>query len=162
MKKLSPFILIGLIVFVVYYTLNSQNDYREIRNKGKYDTCLIRTHGEDIVCSFSIDGKDLTRTLSKPYATMNSGEQFRVYYYSEIPDKYYIAFEEPVINEADFDKTETIEINDNGSYLKFSYSVDGKKIIRFQEMKEGVEVDIGRAYTVKYRKSDINVGYIVF
>ncbi len=162
MKKIfSPLLLIALIASAVYFTMTSGDDYRTIKEKGEYSTCVVKTIGGDVICSFNIEGKELTKRLSKPHESIRDGEMFKVYYYHEIPDKYYVSFREPIINEGEFSETVTSEVSKNGDYINFSYKVGIKILERYQLAVDGIEFDPNRVYKVEYKKADPRIAYLI-
>ena len=163
MKKnyVGPLILIGLILSIAYFTMQSGNDYRTIREKGNFDTCTVKTYGGDVICSFTIQGRDLTKRLSKPHESIRDGEMFNVYYYNEIPGKYFVAFQEPIIIDSDFGKTSTSELERKGDYILFHYEVDGKPMKRYQELPEGLKINNNMIYQIKYKISNPKIAYLI-
>ncbi|HMG90001.1 MAG TPA: hypothetical protein VK589_08070 [Chryseolinea sp.] len=111
---------VGAATFIlgfIGYSWHVSNQYKEIRQKGKKTVGLITVFGSDIFCAFKIDGSETTKRMSKPHESMRDGERYQVYYYSPIPDLFYIDFSEPVIDSLSFKKTVTTEVQPGGDYL---------------------------------------------
>ncbi|MFM7855111.1 MAG: hypothetical protein ACKO96_25085, partial [Flammeovirgaceae bacterium] len=154
--------IIGLatpIVAFIIYTKYVGNEYKEIRQKGSKTIGEITVFGSDIICSFKIDGVDKTKRMSKPHESMRDGERYYVYYYSLIPNKYYINFSEPVVDTLLFNKTMATRIKLKGDYFLFEYQVSGKSYERYQETIP--ELQKNGSYPVFYNQNDPKIAYLI-
>lgn len=162
-KSFKVIASLAILFCVLYFSYKSNEAYKAIRETGDYDTYMVRSLiGSDVICYFKINGKQLRKRVSKPHVDIRVGETFKVYYLEEIPDKYYISFEEPVISSADFAETKTKRIFNNLGILKFSYVVDGYLYTRHQIAPEEPEVDGKQSYRVMYSKTNPLLAYVMF
>ena len=162
MKLKNWISIIGLaipIIAFIGYTKYVGNQYKEIRSKGDKTIGVITVFGGDIICGFKIDGVDKTKRMSKPHESMRDGERYNVYYYSQVPDKYYIDFSEPVIDMSFFEKTVTTAVKLKGDYLLFGYRVDGEAYERYQQVVPGLQES--NQYSVFYNLKDPKIAYLI-
>lgn len=161
-KYLGYILLIGFIGVVLFFTKKSGNDYKIIREKGDIDTCTVETFGGDVICHFEINGEKLSKRLSKPHESIRDGEKYIVYYYHEIPDKYYVSFKEPIIDENEFASIEANSVELKGEHLLFFYTVEGKTYKRYQDAVKGVDIDTKSSYVVRYKRKSPQIAYIIY
>lgn len=159
-KYWALFVLLGLASILFYIVNRTQQQYQKVKQNGRFVVGEVTTIGSDVICLFSIDGINHERRLSSPNPGIVEGEKYRVYYYSEIPDTYYVAFEEPVILEAEFAETSSVEIDSNDSYIFFSYKV-GNAILRRQQQIFGFKIEPNRKYKVFYKVSEPRIAYLM-
>ncbi len=160
-NKILIIISLGVILSVIYFSYQSGNEYKLVKENGLTEVCTIATRGSDVICSFKIKGQDLTRRLSKPHEYIKSGEQFKVYYYDKIPDRYYISFAEPIINKEKFSKTESTEVSVRGSRVTFKYEIDNRVIERSQKIEDNVKINTKGEFLVMYKKEDPEIAYLI-
>ena len=154
-------VCIAFISIVIYFSYLSGQKYQSVKLNGSIETCTIMTRGSDVICSFTIDGKNETRRLSKPHNYIKSNEMYNVYYWDKIPDTYYISWTEPVIIENEYTETITESFSKNGTRLTFTYIVNGIVFERIQEISDEIIINPKKEYKVLFKKEDPEIAYVV-
>lgn len=139
LKKILISASLIAIMTGIIFAVKSARQYDAIKEKGKFTTCQITTLGSNVIGRFVIDGIEKRVKFSKPNKDIISGEIFKLYYYDKIPDKYYIAFEEPVFDITEYFKVIPLKHDIVLGDLCFTYEVGGKKYKRFQEVDKLVK-----------------------
>lgn len=153
-------VCIAFIGIVVYFSFQSGGKYKEIREQGIELIGTLRTYGGDVIVNYNVNGRDLTKRLSKPNSTVRSGEIFKIYYFDKYPDMCYVVFEELIVDRQSFLSTPCEELDHlSGDAVKFKYQIGGKEFTRFQEANfDGLNAE---QLTVYYKPKDKRVAYLV-
>jgi len=148
-----------LIAFVVY-SIHVSEQYQNVRRFGEKTVGEIVVFGSDVICTFNLNGVETIKRMSKPHKSIKDGEKYFVYYYSDIPGKYYIDFLQPVIDSSLFVQTVTTDLQLKGDFFLFKYRANGRDYERYQRSIS--QISESQAYSVFYNINDPGIAYVVF
>lgn len=152
-----------ILAFLSVYYWRTDN-YRSLK-EGKHKTVgTIQTYGTNVICNYKIEGEIYQIKESEPFTGLQKDEMYEVYYDPNNRKNAVIIFENPILPDSvKFLKTKSIEINKsriNGRRFNFTYEVKGRIYERFQEYKQGEEVNSNEIYLVKYNSINPKIAYL--
>lgn len=164
-KNWSTFLPISILIAIVLGIfllgrIGSNNDEKVIKEGERAIATTLEPNKRMIQVSYSIDDKEYTTGVGKPFSYLQPLEKYEMKYMANDPNSIVVFFEKPIVN-GDFDYLETkcTSLNRSFSVLNFEYLVAGK-VFKRETLFDGHSLN-KEEYVIKYRKNNPKIGYLM-
>ncbi|UZR99101.1 hypothetical protein [Chondrinema litorale] len=170
---LSTIAFFCLVVFLVYKCSTGGTSKEDIlKLDGRTIGTVIYKGGTKLEMEYEIDGLKYILKKSRPYTSIQNGEQFQIAYNPHNKNDAIPIYYEPVINEGIFETTNSLgdinwDINNyftNQQIIGFDYKVNGIEYHKAQVIEFGTEkgdIILDRLYPVMYNVKNPKIAYIL-